>query len=215
MISNIPMFQQNVNFEQMQLMSNYWWWDLLTPQLQWYSKDDLDNVIKIDTISTWVDDQEKASSSQKSEKVAPRKRKNNLPKVDKKLKRILLKISQDKMPTLAPTEKSVKGLSRNSSGRRSKFIGVSKNNQNWQVLIKYIGTFPTQKEAAVMYDFYSIALHGDRANTNFNYDPQLVREMVESYFNSAEEDTQEKSGGKGRYFDPSLFAERVQVATNS
>ena len=49
--------------------------------------------------------------------------------------------------------------------RSSKYIGVSMNGNNWQAMInngsgkKYIGTYASEKEAAVAYDFYSFALH--------------------------------------------------------
>ena len=44
-------------------------------------------------------------------------------------------------------------------GRGSSYVGVSKNGENWQVLInygnfkKYIGTFSSEKQAAITYDF--------------------------------------------------------------
>ena len=100
-------------------------------------------------------------------------KKNPLPMANRKLRRILAKIIEGNFPVITPTHKNTSGKRRNSSGRRSKYIGVSKNNQNWQVLItvanskKYIGTFLTEKEAAIAYDFYSIALHGAKATTNF------------------------------------------------
>jgi hypothetical protein len=48
---------------------------------------------------------------------------------------------------------------------RSNFIGVSKNGNHWQSLIVinntkvYLGTYKTQKEAAVMFDFHSLVVH--------------------------------------------------------
>lgn len=88
-------------------------------------------------------------------------------------------------------------------GRSSSYIGVSKNGDNWQVLIncgkfkKYIGTFSSEKHAAITYDFYSICLHLSKAKTNFTYDSQLISEMVESY----------ESNSKS--FDASVFLNRV------
>lgn len=85
------------------------------------------------------------------------------------------------------SEKGDTGLPNYNSDRRSKFIGVSRNGKNWQVLInvgntkKYIGTYSTQKEAAVAYDFYSFALHGSKAKTNFTYNKDQLISMVESF----------------------------------
>lgn len=49
--------------------------------------------------------------------------------------------------------------------QRSRFIGVSKNGNNWQSLIVinntkvYLGTYKSQEEAAVTFDFYSMVVH--------------------------------------------------------
>eukprot|EP00345_Euplotes_harpa_P017447 CAMPEP_0168337688 /NCGR_PEP_ID=MMETSP0213-20121227/12349_1 /TAXON_ID=151035 /ORGANISM="Euplotes harpa, Strain FSP1.4" /LENGTH=65 /DNA_ID=CAMNT_0008343245 /DNA_START=333 /DNA_END=526 /DNA_ORIENTATION=+ len=62
-------------------------------------------------------------------------------------------ISEEKFKVVIATEKSQKGIHRNKSHRRSRFIGVSKNSHNWQVLLnlgnskKYIGTYSTEEEA--------------------------------------------------------------------
>ena len=88
-------------------------------------------------------------------------------------------------------------------GRSSNYVGVSKNGENWQVLIncgkfkKYIGTFSSEKQAAITYDFYSICLHLSKAKTNFSYDSQLILEMVECY------------NRKAKTFDASRFVDRV------
>ena len=72
-------------------------------------------------------------------------------------------------------------------GKSSNYIWVSKNGDNWQVLIncgkfkKFIGTFANEKQAAIMYDFYSICFHLAKAKTNFTYNTQLIEETVESY----------------------------------
>ncbi|CAI2377608.1 unnamed protein product [Moneuplotes crassus] len=76
---------------------------------------------------------------------------------------------------------------KNSSSRRSKFIGVSKNGSSHQVLISvegkktYLGSFENEYEAAVTFDFYSILLHSVEAKTNFSYTAQDVQEMIHSY----------------------------------
>jgi len=72
-------------------------------------------------------------------------------------------------------------------GRRSKYIGVTKNNVHWQALInvnhakKYIGTFTDEIEAAKTYDLFALAMQGRRARLNFNYPPQKIVEMIDQY----------------------------------
>ena len=48
----------------------------------------------------------------------------------------------------------------------------------------YIGGYVTQKEAAVAYDFYWIGLRGTSAKTNFNYEREVVIDMIRSYFDN-------------------------------
>ena len=73
--------------------------------------------------------------------------------------------------------------------RSSNYIGVSKNGENWQVLInwgkskRYIGTYFNEMEAAITYDFYSICLHFSNAKTNFTYDLKLINLMMNCYDN--------------------------------
>ena len=108
--------------------------------------------------------------------------------MDTKIGDVLSQIQKGKILGFKGCPKSIKGVYRNKSARRSKYIGVSKNNSNWQVLInlgnfkKYIGTYSTEKEAGIAYDFYSILLNGGKASTNFDYSVELVQEMIENYY---------------------------------
>lgn len=45
----------------------------------------------------------------------------------------------------------------------------------------YIGTFLSEKEAGIMFDIYSIGLHGIKASTNFNYSSDIVISMIEEF----------------------------------
>jgi hypothetical protein len=61
------------------------------------------------------------------------------------------------------------------------------NGDNWQALITinkkktYLGTFLTEKEGALVFDFYSILLHSLDARTNFFYTKQNICDMIENY----------------------------------
>ena len=74
------------------------------------------------------------------------------------------------------------------SSRRSQYIGVFKNQNNWQALISinkrktYIDTYSTEIEAAKAYDFYSILLNKLLAKTNFDYSKSEIISMVENYY---------------------------------
>lgn len=136
-------------------------------------------------------------------KVKPRKRRNSLPEVTTNLNKILKKINEGTFMNIFSSEKTQSELRSNFSRRRSQYIGVSKNGQNWQVLInmgntkKYIGTYSTEKEGAIAYDFYSIALHNMKSKTNFNYSTEFISEMINSYFEN------------GKQFEPSKFVDQV------
>ncbi|CAI2381245.1 unnamed protein product [Moneuplotes crassus] len=79
------------------------------------------------------------------------------------------------------------------SGRRSSYIGVSKNGDVWQALIMidskktYIGTYHKEKEAAMAYDFYSIILKQLAAKTNFDYTLSMIKRMVYNYYENGQE----------------------------
>lgn len=45
----------------------------------------------------------------------------------------------------------------------------------------YIGTYLTDTEAAIAFDFHSILEHSLSAKTNFSYTKQLLEEMVANF----------------------------------
>jgi hypothetical protein len=70
-------------------------------------------------------------------------------------------------------------------GRRgSKFRGVSRNGNQWQVLImvnkkkRYVGSYSFEEEAAKHYDIVALQHHGTRAKTNFFYSQEKIKEIL-------------------------------------
>ena len=73
-----------------------------------------------------------------------------------------------------------------SKKRKSKYRGVSMNGAQWQVIIminkkkRYIGSYKSEDEAALVYDKIAIKLKGEKAKTNFPYSNQEMKEIVEA-----------------------------------
>ena len=69
----------------------------------------------------------------------------------------------------------------------SKYIGVTRNGNKWQSLISvnkrktYIGSYDTERECAVAFDFHCILVHGLKARTNFSYTKGDLVSMLQSY----------------------------------
>jgi len=67
--------------------------------------------------------------------------------------------------------------------RSSKYRGVSKNGQNWQVIMMskknkpYIGTYNSEEIAARIYDIASIKKNGINAKTNFLYNSEQIERI--------------------------------------
>ncbi|CAI2382988.1 unnamed protein product [Moneuplotes crassus] len=139
------------------------------------------------------------SSAAKVAPVKQRKRKVNLPNLDANLRRILQAVQTGEDLVFEGKDKTTRGLHRGKSKRRSKYIGVLTNNERWQSLInvglkkQYIGTFCTEEQAALSYDFYAIGMHFFEAKTNFTYTASQLAPMIEDYFASS------------NIFDPSKF----------
>ena len=69
--------------------------------------------------------------------------------------------------------------------RGSRFRGVSKNGSQWQVLImvkkkkRYLGSFPSEEEAARAYDKVALQNHGNKAKTNYDYSKEEVEKIIQ------------------------------------
>ena len=74
----------------------------------------------------------------------------------------------------------------NNKPRASKFRGVSKNGNQWQVLImvnkkkRYLGSFLNEEEAARVYDKVALQNHGHKAKTNFDYTKEEIDNILKS-----------------------------------
>jgi len=111
----------------------------------------------------------------------------NLPPLDDHHSSLIRQIQIGALNNIYRSIKIRGGVSKNSTGRRSEFIGVSRNGDNWQVMVnlhnskKYAGTYPTEKQAALVNDFFTISLQGSKACTNFHYSAQNIEMMVDTY----------------------------------
>lgn len=76
---------------------------------------------------------------------------------------------------------------RKRSNRRSTFIGVSKNGPSWQAMITvnriktYIGTYRSERDAAIAFDFYSTLVHNLGGKTNMNYSKGQLIQMLTNF----------------------------------
>lgn len=119
-----------------------------------------------------------------------RRRRNSMPEIDQNIQHIIRIINEQKFIHIEGRYSHTYTGKKNIKKRSSSYIGVSKNGLHWQVLInygsskKYIGTYPTEKEAAIAYDFYAIVLSRRLPKTNFSYDSELVFSMINSYTES-------------------------------
>ena len=87
------------------------------------------------------------------------------------------------------TSKKLKKLNKiafvGRSKRGSRFRGVSKNGNQFQVLImqnkgkSYIGSYNSEEYAARIYDILSIKYRGIKARTNFKYSSQQIKKIYE------------------------------------
>eukprot|EP00344_Euplotes_crassus_P005970 CAMPEP_0197002598 /NCGR_PEP_ID=MMETSP1380-20130617/7061_1 /TAXON_ID=5936 /ORGANISM="Euplotes crassus, Strain CT5" /LENGTH=133 /DNA_ID=CAMNT_0042420795 /DNA_START=624 /DNA_END=1025 /DNA_ORIENTATION=+ len=117
-----------------------------------------------------------------------RSSKRPLPDISSTLSSILEMTESPKGIFFKASPKSSRGLHNGTSARRSRFVGVLGNGKRWQVLInvsgkkRYIGTYSSEREAALVHDCYSIGLNGLRAKTNFDYDSAALKEMIGNYF---------------------------------
>jgi hypothetical protein len=89
--------------------------------------------------------------------------------------------------TLVVSNKKAESKEGPLSSKRSSYIGVSLNGPNWQALVTimkrktYIGSYKTQHQAAIAFDFYSLLLHSLAAKTNFSYTKEDIYNMLYNF----------------------------------
>jgi len=87
------------------------------------------------------------------------------------------------------TSKNIKELNKiafiGRNKRSSRYRGVSKNGNQWQVLMminknkSYIGSYPSEEYAARVYDILAIKNRGIKARTNFIYNSKQIKKICE------------------------------------
>ena len=84
------------------------------------------------------------------------------------------------------SKKNDENSEKNRKPRGSKFRGVSRNGNQWQVLImvnkkkRYVGSYSKEEDAARAYDKVALQNHGSKAKTNFDYTKKEVEEILAS-----------------------------------
>ena len=137
--------------------------------------------------------------------VKQRKRKTRLPNLDYHLKNIMKLINKGRFVSFESKNKTTRGLHNGESERRSRYIGVLKSRTGWQVLInvgktkRYIGTYFTENQAALVHDFYSIGINGLKAKTNFEHEASQLLEMISDYYK------------KDKAFNPALYDQKLHL----
>jgi hypothetical protein len=89
----------------------------------------------------------------------------------------------DSFPNLNDCKNKNKLIIMGKGKRGSQYRGVSRNGNQWQVLImfknskSYVGLFPSEEIAARIYDVLAIKKRGIKAKTNFKYNSRQVSKI--------------------------------------
>ena len=172
-----------VNNDQMEIV-NYWLCDVQSCLIPYNHIEQANYWYKI----LLLKNKNACISSSNKFNVVKKTRKNPLPHIEQNLKKLLMLANEGINLRFKHSKKSARGLYFGLSNRRSKYIGVLKNRNQWQVLLnegkikKYIGTYTTEIEAAIASDFYSIGINGLTAKTNFSYNHSQVLKMICHFF---------------------------------
>ncbi|CAI2387327.1 unnamed protein product [Moneuplotes crassus] len=135
---------------------------------------------------------EPTKTSEATQEIKKRRRRSSRLEIRSKLIRVRAKILKQGISRFCCSQKKDRGRVHGCSTRRSKYIGVSKNNTHWQALInigrtkKYIGIFLSETDAARTYDLYAIAIKGTKAHLNFNYTSSEMISMIDHFLQHRE-----------------------------
>ena len=109
----------------------------------------------------------------------------NLQKVKLIKNNKIVYVTEEQGKTLIKKNKKQKKITFVNRGQRgSKYRGVSRNGNQWQVLImtnkskSYVGSYPTEDLAARIYDIVSLKNHGTKAKTNFCYSEGEIQQLI-------------------------------------
>ena len=212
------LYAQWAAIQSLNLMADcYWVWDEQPLTMNYWNCSDQSNAVSCYAYEqSLLNNQLAAFDYSKQNKIASkdfnivkRARRNPLPDIDDKLRQLLKLAVDGSQISFTASTKSARGLYHGVSERRSKYIGVLRNREQWQVLLndgkrkKYIGTYETELEAALVNDFYAIGINGLSAKTNFSYSHSQVMAMIEQYFESNSQ------------FDPAMFASQIFLINES
>ena len=161
--------------------------DLLSQYCIWTQPKLVDENINVSSID---DKPRRGTLKPKGHKVLILKR-NNFSFKANKLLESLQNIQIGSITLVSPKKKAESKLGPLSS-KRSTYIGVSRNGHNWQALITinkkktYIGSYWSEIDAAIAFDFFSILLHSFIAKTNFSYTKDNIVEMILNFKTNGE-----------------------------
>ena len=98
---------------------------------------------------------------------------------------IIKNVNKDNIYT-SKNNKYIKQIRLINNSRSSKYRGVSKNGNKWQVFMminrknKYFGAYDSEEIAAHIYDIISIKKKGLKAITNFKYNTNQIDEIIKN-----------------------------------
>lgn len=91
---------------------------------------------------------------------------------------------------LRKSDKAARTQNARHPEKRSEYIGVSKNGTKWQALVclgkekVYLGSYKSEEDAAIVFDFYSIISQFKEAKVNRSYTANEIHGMINNYMSN-------------------------------